>query len=440
MNFFRINCIALFITVVGQYALLAQDSIPISLNDAVASALQKNTDIISAEYGVQSSEFALKEAKGNFLPKLMLAANYNRNIDRQVLFLPEAFGGGGGPAELGFANDYQSSLNLSVPIYANANFVNKRLAETRLDSQNEMTRGTRLLIANAVKKAYFNFLIAQEVVNTQQSRLANAEQTVTDIEKRLRQGTLTDYDLTSAKVQVATAKNSLLEARSNLVPFENMLKLLTGIDDGATLKLTEPIELIEEELVLDEDVSKIIQRNSRLKQLEIDVALNQEQVKMAKSPFYPTLDAIGNYNYVAQADDFRISEYDWINTSLVGLQLRFTIFNGTVTKNKVEQAKIGKKIAEEVKRHTTKEYRMQHKELLSKLEFSKQKVAVQKENMELTLEALVLVNKRYRFGVGTFLEVNDAELANTQARLGWLQAISDYKAAYYDYRLLIGEE
>jgi outer membrane protein TolC len=53
---------------------------------------------------------------------------------------------------------------------------------------------------------------------------------------------------------------------------------------------------------------------------------------------------------------------------------------------------------------------------------------------------LALVRKRFEFGVGTILEVNDAELAYTQARLGWLQAISDYKAAYYDYQLLIGEE
>ncbi len=212
------------------------------------------------------------------------------------------------------------------------------------------------------------------------------------------------------------------------------------MEADAVLKLTEPLKLIQRELSIEKDATKIIQQNSHLKQLEIEIALNKEQIELAKSAYYPTVEAIGNYNYLAQADDFNISDYDWINTSLVGLQMQFNLFNGTVTKNKVEQAKIAKDIAEEEKRYTTEEYQMQHKEILSQLEFSKQKVAVSKENMELTSEALVLVKKRYQFGVGTFLEVNDAELAYTQARLGWLQAISNYKAAYYDYQLLIGEE
>lgn len=439
MKIFRGKLFVLVITVFICRVGYPQDSIPLGLNAAVDLALQKNTDVIIAEYGISTSESALKEAKGNFLPKLFLSANYNRNIDRQVIYLPDGFSAGG-PTELGFNNDYRSSLNLAVPVYSNSNFVNKRLAETRLDFQNEMARGTRLSIANAVKKAYFNLLVVQETVKVQQSRLANTERTVADIEKRLRQGTLTEYDLTSAKVQVATAKNSLLRAQSNLVPVGNTLKLLTGMEAEISLHLTEPIEMVQDGLVLEDDAAKILQQNSRLKQLEIDVKLSQEQIKLAKSAFYPTLDAIGNYNYLAQADDFNVSEYDWINTSLVGLQLQFNIFNGTVTKNRVDQAKISEKIAQEEKRYTTKEYRMQHMELMSQLEFSKQEIAVQKENMELTSEALALVRKRFEFGVGTILEVNDAELAYTQARLGWLQAISDYKAAYYDYQLLIGEE
>jgi len=42
--------------------------------------------------------------------------------------------------------------------------------------------------------------------------------------------------------------------------------------------------------------------------------------------------------------------------------------------------------------------------------------------------------------VGTILEVNDAELAYTQSRLSWLQAVLSYKTTYYDYQLLIGKD
>jgi len=441
MKLFKIKVLILIYAVASNISsLYAQDSITLNLESAVQLAIQKNTNISIANYQSKSAEFAVKEAKGNFLPKISLSANYNRNIDRQVLFLPNASGIGNTATQLGSDNDYSSSLNLSLPVFSNYNYINKKVSETQLKFQNESAREIRQTVVNSTKKSYFTYLIAQEVVKVQKQQLENAEETLLDIQKRMKQGTLTEYDLTTAKVQVANAKNSLLEAQSNMLPLANNLKLLLGIKSNSTLRLTEPITMLEDELNIKKGVNLMLEQNSKLKQLELDIDLNEKQVKLAKSGFYPTLDAIGNYNYQAQADDFDVSNYNWVNTSLIGLQLQFTIFNGTVTKNKVQQAEISKSIAEEQKEYTTSEYRMQFEELLSQLDFSKQKVEVQKENMELTEEALTLSKKRYQFGVGTFLEVNDAELSYTQAQLNWLQAISDYKSAYYDYQLLVGKE
>jgi len=436
MMFFKIKLLLASLLVLSGQFIFSQDSISIGLNDAIELALQKNTDVVIANYQVNTTKFSLKEAKGNFLPKVYLNANYNRNIDQQVLFLSEA----STATKLGSDNDYSSSLNLTLPLYSNSNFANKKIAETGLDFQNELSRGIQQSVINATKKSYFNYLIIQEVVEVQKSRLQNAQDILQDIQKRLDKGTLTEYDLTSAKVQVANAKNNLLEAQSNIIPAANNLKLLLGLKSNDNLILTEPITLIEDELTLKGSIDQMLKQNSRLKQLDIDVKLNKKQINLVKSAYYPTLNAIGNYNYQAQANDFKVSNYNWVNTSLVGMQLQFSIFNGTITKNKVQQAVIAKKIAEEEKENAIREYRMQFDELLSQLEFSRQKVTVLKENMNLTTNALALAKKRYLYGIGTFLEVNDAELMYTQARLNWLQAISDYKSTYYDYQLLIGKE
>jgi len=436
MRFFKIKFWALSIVILSFQILSSQDNIPLSLNSAVQLALQKNTDIVIANYQANVSRFLLKEAKGNFLPKVYLNARYNRNIDRQVLFFSEA----STTTKLGSDNDYSSSLNLTLPVYSNYNFVNKKVAEAKLDLQNEIARGVKQTIINSTKKSYFNYLIALEVVKVQQSQLKNAQEILLDIKKRVKKGTLTEYDLTSAKVQVANAKNSLLEAQSNSIPAENSLKSLLGLKTNDVLKLTESIQLMEKELFLGNQIEEMQEKNSKLKQLEIAVELNKKQVQLAKSSYYPILDAIGNYNFQTQSNNFDVFNYDWVNTSFVGMQLQFSIFNATITKNKVEQTKITQKIAEEEQEFTTREYRMRFEELLLQLEFSKQKVEVQKENMNLTAEALTLTKKRYQFGIGTFLEVTNAELMYTQSRLNWLKAISDYKAAYYDYQLLIGKE
>ena len=422
------------------HANYAQDSIPLSLVSAIDLALNKNADITIANFQVNSSEFALKEAIGNFFPKLYATANYNRNINRQVIFLPDTFGLAGGATELGSDNDYRATLNLSLPVYSHFNNSNKKLVENRINYQNEAARNTRQNVVNTLKKAYFNYLIAQEMVKVQQKQLKSAQETLTDVKKRKKLGTVTDYDFTATKVQVAQAKNSLLEAQNNILPLANNLKLVLGLKKDDILKLTEPIEVVKNELILDKNSSELVSQNSTLKQLELDIQIKRNHIKLAESAFYPTLDAVGAYNYQAQEDGFNFPDYQWVNTSFIGLQFQFNIFNGNITKNKLQQAKIAKDIAEEQKEYTAEATKMQLQVLLSQLDFASQKIEVQQENMNLTEEALRLTKKRYQLGVGTFLEVNNAELSYTQARLFWLQAILDYKSAYYDYQLVIGQD
>lgn len=440
MQFLKVKSLFVCVVILSGQFTFSQDSISIGLNEAIQLVLQNNTNIVISKYQVKSSEFALKEAKATILPKLFLNASYQRNIERQVIFLPKDFGFGEEATKLGSDNDFRNSLNLSFPIYSNYNFANKKFAKTQSNFQNEVARGTTHSVINATKKAYFNYLIAQEIVKIQSNRLANAQEFLEDINKRLLKGTLTNFDLTSAKVQVAIAKNNLLEAQSNLLPIANNLKLLLGLNPNDIVNLIDPLILLENEIIDIEETTQLLQKNSTLKQLEIAVELNENQLQLVKSTYYPTIDAIGNYNYQAQTNNFNFSEFNWEHTSLVGLQIQFSIFNGTVTKNKVEQFEINKKIAEEEKEFTTKQYQMQLDELISQLKYVKLKIEVQQENMGLTTEALRLSKKRYQLGVGTILEVNDAELANTQAYLSWLQAILDYKSTYYDYQLLTGKD
>jgi len=437
MKFFKVKL--LLLAVLCYQYIFSQDSISIGLDTAIQLAIQKNTTIKISNYQINTSKFALKEAKANSLPKLYLNANYYRNIERQVIFLSDDFGLGKSATKLGADNEFRGSLNVSFPMYSKYNVANNKLVETQLNLQNELARGTQLTVINATKKTYTQYFIAQQIVKVQKSRLKNATDFLLDIKKRLQKGTLTEFDLTSAKVQVAIAKNNLLEAQSATLPIANSLKLLLGLDINAIIELTEPLVLMKDEVFFKAEIEQLLQNNSKLKQLETTIELNENQLQLVKSMYYPSIDIIGNYNYQSQANNFKFSEYNWVHTSLVGLQLQFSIFNGTVTKNKVQQVILGKKIAEEEKQYALKMYQLQLNELISQLEFTTLKVEVQQENLKLTAEALRLAKKRYQLGVATILEVNDAELAYTQAHLNLLQSIFDYKTRYYDYQLLIGK-
>lgn len=430
------NNLLFWFFIFGLFNLCAQDSLLLSLNSAVELALQKNSNLIISKYQSKSSQLLLAQAKGNILPKVFLNAQYNRNIDQQVLFFSET----NSNIKLGSDNYYSSTLNISVPIFSNSNFNNKKLANSLVKYQNELERGVKLTLINNLKKSYFNYLIFLEIEKVQEKQLNNAIEILKDIEKRLDRGVVTEFELASAQVQVAIAKNNLLEVQSNRLPAENSLKSLVGLNFSDKIKLTEPIELLSSELVITNKIDQISAQNSTLKQLDLDIVVNKHKIDLVKSEYFPTIEAIGNYNFQTQSNNFNVFNYNWVNTSLVGLQLHLSIFNGNNTKNKIEDAIIKKNIAEEEKKYFTNEIQMQFNQLIAQLHFSKQKIEVQKENMQLTLQAFQLAKKRFQLGVGTFLEISNSELQFTQSKLNWLKAIFNYKSAYYNYKLLIGEE
>lgn len=153
--------------------LAAQGSVSFTLSDVIELALKNNPDISIAEYQVTSSGYSVSEAKGNYLPKVTLNGKYNRNIDKQVIFLPEGLGPGGA-TEIGSDNNFSTYLDLSIPVYSKSNFTNREYAQHNFQLQTEVLRGTRQAIIVNVKKSYFAHLAALAAVRVREKGLENS--------------------------------------------------------------------------------------------------------------------------------------------------------------------------------------------------------------------------------------------------------------------------
>jgi outer membrane protein len=422
----------------GYSELMAQDPVNVSLSEAIELALKNNQDISIAEYQVARSGYSVSEAKGNYLPKVTVNGTYTWNIDKQVIFLPEGLGPGGA-TEIGSNNNFSTYLDLSVPVYSKSNFASREYAQHNFQLQGEVLRGIRQVVVVNVKKSYLAYLAALSAVKVREKGLENSLENLRSTETKLIAGVATEFDKASAAVKVTVARNNLLEIQSQIIPTANTLKLLLGLPVEAELQLTDSLFLSEDEVFFSEDPNDLL-HNSSLKQNELSVAAAKQQVSVLHSAYFPTLSAIGTYQYQSQENDFNLSQYDWVKTSSLGLRLQVPLFNGTVTRNRVQQALMAEKIAETQKEYTSKNNRAKFQQLLSQLTYTKQRVLLQSENIAITERALALVKERYSYGKSTVLEVSNAELECITARLGYLQAVVDYKSAYYDFELLIGKE
>lgn len=418
--------------------LVAQDSLSLTLEDAIRVGLKNNVDIITSGLRVQSSEFAEKEAASNYLPKVTLNGSYNRNIDKQVIFLPEGFGTGG-PTRIGLNNNFNTSIDLTVPIYSQSYHATRTYSSHNKELATEVGRGTKQATINSIRKSYFQALASYQAIAVRKKALDNALQNRSIVEDKLDHGLATSFDKTSADVKVKVAENNLLDSRKQAKITANTLKLLLGIDIGVNLDLSDSLSLTPEEEIAVAD-SDNLSSNSALRQSKLQETIAQHQLNITRAAYFPSLSAVGSYQYQSQQNDFNFDQYRWVKTSYIGLKLQIPMFNGMVTRNKVQQAIVSQKISKLQMDYSTRNLQSQMNQVLTELQYSRDKVELQKENVSISESALVLIKERYNFGKGTFIEVSSAELDLVSARLNYLQAILEYKLAFYDYLLLIGKE
>lgn len=424
-----------------------KEKIILDLNRAIEFALEKNAEIKIAQLEVEKSKEKLKEALSGLYPKLDLSAQYQRFIKKPVIFLPPGtpFSPGNKPGilEIGSNNSYNGTASLSLPLFAWSLYESIGLASNSLDLSNESYRNTKNQIIGNVKKSFLSVLLSREMKNLMELSLKNAEENFENVKRLNKAGTLSDYDVLRAEVQVENLKPVVLQMENNYKLSLEALKVAIGFDAKeeievvGELEFEEPYKIPTEEEVIDE----LLKTNPQLSILENQVKLYEKMVSLEKSSYLPTLAGFGSYQYQTQANDFNFSEYRWVKTFVVGLQIQLPVFNGFKTQARVSQAEISLSQAKEQKKNLTETIKTQALSILYRIQQALKRIEGQNKTVKQAEEGYNIAKRRLENGLATQLEVNDAELALRQARINRLQAIYDLKVAEAElYTLIVPNE
>ncbi|MFN6943705.1 MAG: TolC family protein [Cytophagaceae bacterium] len=418
---------------VNSLTLQAQDTLHLSLQEAVDLSLSENRNIKISQLEVQRAESSLRESRGNLLPRVEASGNYNHNILRPVIFLPP-----GSPLgevlRLGAAHSFNGTLAGSVPIYSGQIFPSIRLAETSLQVSRESLRESKVNTVGDVKVNYYSALLAHESLQVMEVTFRNAEENHQLIRRQYNEGIVSEYELIRSEVQMQSILPSVEQATDNMKLTLDRLKLSIGLSPLQPIVLTDSLMLRR----LEEEPEIALEENPSVRTVRYQDVMADQQVTLAQSARHPTLSAFGNYQAQSQAEDFRFGDYNWVNTSIVGLQVSMPIFNGFMTNQRIEQARIGKLQLEHQKVLVEDAVRMQTENQIFLMRQAYSRYMAQQNSVQLAERGLRIAQTRYASGISTLVELNDAELALTQAKLNYLQAIYDYNIAYAEYERLSG--
>ena len=446
----RVGNLSMFLCLLGfSHATFAQQEKDSVLNLDLATALKiahdNNPTIKIAELEIQRVDYSKKETLGNLLPSLSASGQYTNNIMKSVMFMPESFSqmmGGQKYMEIGYKNSYTGSISAGLPLVNFSLWEQIKSKQCEIDLILEQARASKIDMTKQVKDAYFAVLLAKNSLKVLERSINNAKETLKSTEAGFEQGVVSEYDLIRAKVQVNNLNPSYIAAKNGLELAILQLKMILSLPQEQEIVFLENLEDFSDRIVsvTDAESERAVNNNSELRQLDLNIMSLQHNLKMVNSQHLPSLSAFGQYAYQTQAEDFRFSEYNWVGSAAVGLQLSIPIFNGRTVVNKAKQLKISLQELQLQKQYASDGIDLQIQSAINNMKAAQEQLSVNKDAISQAERGYEIAKVRYQTGSGTILELNDSELSMTQANLNYQQSLYDFLTAQTNLEKVLGRE
>ena len=414
----------------------AQDTLKITLKEAIRIALSENPTIKVADHEIQLKKEANREVIWGLLPEVSLVGSFNHTIEKQSFAIM------GEVMRVGTMNNASGGVSASLPVFAPALYQSMSLTKTDVKLAMEKARSSRLDMVNQVTKAFYQLLLAQDSYKVLQKSYKQSEDNFNIVNAKYEQGSVSEYDKISADVQMRSLKPSVVSAGNGVNLAMLQLKVLLGLEsqlplvvDG-NLKDYEMAMFTRQALPLPKD---IVGGNTTLRQLDLNYEMLQKNLKLKYTNFMPTLAFSFQYMYTSMSENWKIADYKWNPYSTIGLSLSIPLFRGG-NFSQVKQAKLQMKQLDQTRINTERQLKMQAQSYLDNMAASTEQVVSNKEAVLQAEKGRLIAEKRYEIGNGTILELNSSEVALTQAQLTYNQSIFDYLVAKADLDLVMGVE
>ena len=416
-------------------AATAQEKLALTLDRAIEIALSDNPTIHVAEQTIELKKISDRETVLGVLPEASLTGAYTRTIKKQTMVM------NGMKFQVGIPNQYQGGLTVSLPIFAPTLYKSMKLTKTDLALAVEQARASKQDLVNQVTKAFYQTLLAQDSYAVLEKALAQSEENYRIVNAKYEQGKVSEFDKISAEVQMRNMQPSVISARNGVELSKLQLLVLMNIDPETEIELEGSLNDYEQEVfagVLAADTNSL-KNNTTLNQLDMNVKMLQQTLSLNKQSFAPTIALQFNYMYTCMADNFKFKDYEWNPYSNVSLSVSVPLFKyknfSTVKKTNIQISQLMQN-----RDYTARQLAMQQQSYLNGMAASAEQVTSNKVAIVQAQKARDIAEKLYEVGRGTVLELNSAEVALTQAKLTYTQAIYDYLSAKADLDKLQGKE
>ncbi|MCF0180061.1 MAG: TolC family protein, partial [Bacteroidales bacterium] len=326
---------------------------------------------------------------------------------------------------------YNTSLTATtaLPLVAPQLWKTISLNEEQIDLAKEQARESKVNTIAAVKKAYYDMLLARDSYDVFLATYAVSEQNARNTRAMYDQGMVSEFDKLTAEVQLSNLKPQLITVQNGLKLAEMQLKILMGLDIAEPLKFEGKLSDYEQDLfndlmLLKSDTS--LADNSTLRQLDSQRRQLVLAEKINKLGYIPTLALQLTGGYSAMPDEFNPFKAPYFGSSALTLAFSWNIWDGGGRLTKTRQSKLQLENLDIQREHIQRQLELAITNSLNGIERAAEQVVSTKESVNNANKALIISQKRYEVGSGTMIEMNNSESQLLSARLQYVQSVYDF--------------
>jgi outer membrane protein TolC len=459
-----------------------QSPIELTLEKAIEIALSENPSVKVADLEIQKKKYAKKSSASALYPQIDVVGQYSRTLKKQVMYMDGAFnmtdmmspvingidqtfaehttGYTNGPLgdlyqniakntpppasgdegiTVGRDNNWSGGAQLSWPLVVPTLWKSLELSSLDVELAVESARSSKINMINSIRKAYYGVLLAKDAKDVFQENYDNAILNYNNINNKYQQGLVSQFDLIRADVNAKNVKPNLIQAQNAYSLAVMSLKALMGIDIDQEIAVEGKLIDYEKGLfseILTMDTSLV--DNSDLKQFDIQKTQLKKTLELYKAQYLPTVAIAGSYMYMSMNNNFKFGDYKWNPTSSVSLNISIPIFDGFKKVSNIRQTKVSLEQMKWQREDIVRNLKLSINNNVNSMTNSVEQVISTKDVVAQAKKGYEISQKLYDTGMGTLLDLNNAQLGLIQASLAFNQAIYNFLASKADLDKILG--
>lgn len=396
-----------------------------SLQEAIDYAMENNRNIKNADLSILAAKQQVWETTSRGLPQISGNVDYTFNVVRPIEPEPDD------PFSFFFPkHQLTPSIRLNQLIFDGGYIVGLQSNKVFLEiSQNAKDKTVNTIETNVVS-SYNNALLTKESIEITKNNIKVLSDNLEETKKIFENGLTEEEDVEQLQLTLSSLQNNLRSLETLYDISKGYLKILLGIDQNETIKLTDSLK----SLVVDNiSLNLISDTHSVSNNIDYKIAANDAEskrleYKLEKSEQLPKINAFVNSNYLGISESFSTyfkPEQEWFFSTATGVSITFPIFSSFGGKAKRQRAKIEWDKAKNNLIDTENQLSIEFKNAKNEYQLAIDTYDNKQKNLALAEKIEKKNTVKYKEGIASSFDLRQAQTQLYSSQQEYLQAIID---------------